>query len=79
LPWEIAAPHRVDALGSERAVVRARAVRLADPARRLQRMLAGEAQNTALAGANSGEPQPASGGPSRISPPFARVRRGIGL
>jgi hypothetical protein len=37
-------------------------VLIARDLRHLQRMLAGEAQNTALAGANAGEPQPASSG-----------------
>ena len=55
---QIGAPHRVDPLGADRAVVGLRAVRPADPAWRLQAMLAHQAQDAALGGADAGEAQP---------------------
>ena len=55
---QIGAPHLVDPLGSDRAVVGLRAMRPADPAWRLQTMLARQAQDAALGGADAGEAQP---------------------
>ena len=55
---QIAAPHRVDPLGSDRAVVRLWAVRAADPAWRLQAVLSGQPQDPALGGADAGEAEP---------------------
>ena len=56
---QIAAPHLVDPFGPDRGVVRLRATRPPDPARRLQPMLAGQAQHPALGGTDAGEAQSA--------------------
>jgi hypothetical protein len=54
---EIGAPHLVDALGADGAVVRARPARPAHAMRRLQAVLAGQPQDAALGGADAGEAQ----------------------
>jgi hypothetical protein len=59
-------------LGADRAVVRLRAVRAADPARRLQAVLPGQAHDATLRGPDAGKAQP--------RPDFAdNLRRGTGL
>ena len=55
---QVGAPHLVDPLGADGAVVGPRAVRPADPARRQQTMLAHQPQDAALGGADAGEAQP---------------------
>ena len=55
---QVGAPHRVDPLGADRAVVGLRAVRPADPARRQQAVLPHQPQDAALGGADAGEAQP---------------------
>ena len=49
--------HLVDALGADAAVVRSRSARPAEAMRRLQPMLAGQAQDPALGGTNALEAQ----------------------
>jgi hypothetical protein len=69
---QVAAPRQVDPLGADRAVVRLRAVRAADPARRLQAVLPGQAHDATLRGPDAGKAQP--------RPDFAdNLRRGTGL
>src|SRR4051812_38128518 len=55
---QIAAPHDVDPLGGDRAVVGSRAMRAAGTLMRQQAMLAHEPQDAAPTGADAGEAQP---------------------
>ena len=55
---QIGGPHLVDPLGADGAVVGLRAMRPPDPAWRLETMLAGQAQDAPLGGADAGEAQP---------------------
>jgi hypothetical protein len=55
---QVGAPHLVDPLGSDGAVVRLRTMRPPYPAWRLEPMLPGQAQDAALGGADPGEAQP---------------------